>query len=147
MPMIIESIDAIARQQQRDVLFVEFHPLADEDKDCQYEYPDGRDYDYQFDSKRQAFLSWLNEHGIAWCCCLPVASEEGFEAYQGQVYFVDLAMDESNPVYCRLKNHLEFEDGLFRDENLRFCYLPLDRARQNAHHDEPGFWEQWAKDF
>lgn len=28
MPMLIEHIDAIARQKQRGVLYVEFHPLV-----------------------------------------------------------------------------------------------------------------------
>jgi hypothetical protein len=32
-------------------------------------------------------------------------------------------------------------------EGAKFCYLPLAVAMENAHHDEPGFWDRWAENF
>lgn len=132
---LIQNIDAIARQKQRAVLYVEFHPQTDDFED-QFSY----EYEYENDTERQTFLDWLQQHGIAWQCCAHVASECGFESYLGQIY-IDLAMDDNDPLYCQLRDHLEFPDGTWRDPNKRFYYLPLDIAMRNAHHDEPGFWE------
>lgn len=143
MPLLIENIDAIARKQQRAVLFVEFHPHFSSDDSDPEEYGE---YDYQQDARRQALLDWLAQHAIAWRPCFPIASECGFESYRGQIY-IDLAMDEADPQYCLLRDHLEYPDGSMRDSNVTFCYLPLETAMQNAHHDEPGFWERWAEDF
>jgi hypothetical protein len=40
-------------------------------------------------------------------------------------------------------------DKIARDKGrgLLFCYLPLDLAMKNKHHDEPGFWDRWADNF
>lgn len=141
MPLLIEHIDAIARQKQRDVLYVEFHPQTEDLEEFDTEH-----YVWELDSRRQAFLSWLDQQAIAWRYCAPIASECGFESYQGQIY-IDLAMDDNDPLYCGLRDYLEHPDGLMRDENLRFFYLPLAMAMKNAHHDEPGFWERWAEEF
>jgi hypothetical protein len=138
MPVIIEHIDAIARQKQRGVLYIDFRPTTDDEELFSYDYED--------DERRQALLDWLDQQGIAWCRCVEVASEDGFEDYAGQIY-IDLALDESNPTYCLLRDHLECPDGSMRDSNMTFYHLPLETAMQNAHHDEPGFWERWAKDF
>lgn len=139
MPVLIEHIDAIARQKQRGVLSVDFRPTTDDSEEF-------FSYDYEDDERRQALLSWLDQHDIVWCCCAPFASEEGFEAYAGQIY-IDLAMDDNDPKYCQLRDHLEYPDGSMRDSHVTFYYLPLETAMQNAHHDEPGFWERWAEDF
>jgi len=32
-------------------------------------------------------------------------------------------------------------------DGVVFCYLPLEMAMKNAHHDEPGFWDRWAENF
>jgi len=103
MPYLIEHIDAIARQKQRDVLFVEFHP-QDTDDDAPFSY---LNYDYEHDARRQAFLDWLDEHSIGWNPSAPIADECGFESYLGQVY-IDFPTDEDNhPIYCQLRNYLE----------------------------------------
>lgn len=138
MPVLIEHIDAIARQKQRAVLYLEFHP--------QSAFADSSAYDYEVDNKRQAFLDWLQQHGIGWQPSAPIASGCGFGAYLGQIY-IDLPMDDDDPLYCCLRDHLEYPDGSMRDPNQRFFYLPLEIAMRNAYHDEPGFWEKWARDF
>jgi hypothetical protein len=56
-------------------------------------------------------------------------------------------MDETDPRYCQLRDYLEHPDGSMRDDNVRFYVLKLEVAMQNAHHDEPGFWELWAETF
>ncbi len=139
MPLLIQHIDAIGRQKQRAVLFIEFHPQSD-DFDEQYSY------DYETDRERQVFIDWLQQHGIGWAPCAPVASETGFGPYLGQVY-IDLAMDDNDALYCQLRDYLEFPDGSMRNPNHRFFYMPLEIAMRNAHHDEPGFWEKWAENF
>ena len=138
MPLVIKSIDAIARQRQRDVLFVEFHPQADSRGLFPYRY------DWQTDPQRQRFLTWLDEQNIVWRYCGEFASESCFRAYLGQVY-IDLPMDETNKKYCRVRDYLERLDGSMRYENIRFFVLPLAVAMRNAHHDEPGFWERFDK--
>lgn len=139
MPLLIEHIDAIARQKQRGVLSVDFRPTT-------ANIGERFRYDYEDDERRKALLAWLDQQGIAWCCCAHVASEHGFEAYAGQIY-IDLALDESDPKYCLLRDHLEYPDGSMRDSHVTFYYLPLEEAMRNAHHDEPGFWERWAENF
>jgi hypothetical protein len=136
MPYLIEHIDAIARQKQRDVLFVEFFPQAPGD-DEDYFFSFLR-YDPDEDNKRQALLNWLDEHNIGWFPCAPIADDCGFEQYRGQVY-IDLPMDESDPTYCKLRDHLEQPDGSMRDEHIRFCVLRLEDALNNDQDDDPEF--------
>lgn len=66
--------------------------------------------------------------------------------YRGQIY-VDVPYDDSLPEYRKLADFLENPDGSARLPNAIFCYLPLEKAMENAHHDEPGFWEKWAENF
>jgi hypothetical protein len=111
MPVIIEHIDAIARQKQRGVLYIDFRPTTDDEELFSYDYED--------DERRQALLDWLDQQGIAWWRCAEVASEDGFEDYAGQIY-IDLALDESDPKYCLLRDHLEYPDGSMRDSHVTF---------------------------
>ena len=132
MPKILKHIDKIAREKQRDVLFVDFRPSGTEE--------------YQDFKPRQELLSWLNEHVISYEECGPMASEFGWESYRGQVY-IDLPFDQSNDKYRLLDKHLMTDDDKFKIKGVEFYYVPLDIAMKNAHHDEPGFWEKWAEDF
>ncbi|AJE03574.1 hypothetical protein [Geobacter pickeringii] len=142
MPKLIEHIDAIARQKQRDVLFIVFHPADWGD----FESDSCWGYDYSVDPRRAKVLAWLDEHGITWQECGPVASTTSFRSYLGEVY-IDIPFDEADELYCLVRNYLENPDGTMRDENVRFYYLPLEIAMKNAHHDEPGFWDRWAEEF
>ncbi len=62
------------------------------------------------------------------------------EKYRGQLY-IDIPFDQSNLDYQRLERLLENEDGTMKFPQVLFFYLPLERAMINAHHDEPGYWE------
>lgn len=142
MPMLIEHIDAIARQKQRDVLYVGFHPDADEVNADDW----GSEIDWKNSSVRQSLCQWLTEQGIAWQICAGVADECSMVGYQGQLY-IDVPFDEANAQYQQVREYLENPDGSMRYPTATFYYLPLAMAMENAHHDEPGFWEKWAEDF
>ncbi len=128
MPFLIKHIDQIAREKQRDVLYVDF------DREL---YPD---YDYKNWQIRQDLINWLDEQDISYQFWAGMASEYSFESYHGQLY-LDVIYDENDPVYQRLSRHLEDEQGKPKIKGVLFFYCPLDMAMQNKHHDEPGFWE------
>ncbi len=141
MPMIIEHIDAIARKKQRDVLYVTFHSKKPDDEESWDEQ-----HDWENDPMRETVCHWLTEHQIDWKPCAYVADENCIAPYHGQIY-LDVPYDDHDPRYVQVRDYLENQDGTMRFETVSFWYLPLEKAMENAHHDEPGFWEQWAKDF
>lgn len=138
MPMLIEHIDAIARKKQRTVLYIIFHPAT--------VYEDWGSYNFAKDPNRKRVMSWLKKHNIEWQECGEIASENCICSYLGQIY-IDVPFDENEPQYRLIRDYLENPDGTMRDEQVGFCYLPLEHAMENAHHDEPGFWEKWAETF
>jgi hypothetical protein len=137
MPMIIQHIDAIARQKKRDVLFVLFHRHTDEDDLGQ---PERRE------ALRQSVIEWLEANGYVWQPCGHVADTSLMMSYQGQIY-IDVPYDETLPEYRKLATFLEYPDGTTRLPGVDFCYLRYERALENVEHDAPGFWEKWAEDF
>lgn len=147
MPMLIEHIDALARQKQRDVLYLTFHPKNYYDYDPETGIPVGdRDYNFHRDPIRDSVCQWLTEHGIAWQPCGHFAQENTMRSYLGQIY-LDVPFDEDDPQYQLVRDYLENPDGTMRLSTVNFYYLPLEEAMKNAHHDEPGFWDKWAESF
>lgn len=140
MPAVIRHIDAIAREKQRDVLYLAFHPVG----------PDGRrisqDYDWQADPVRARIIDWLDSTKLSWEPCGPYASVNVLAPYRGQIY-LDVPYDESLDDYCKLRDFLEYPDGSIRHPGVRFYGLTLEQAMENAEHDTPGFWERWAENF
>lgn len=141
MPQLLQHIDAIARQKQRGVLFLNFRSPTARDDD-----PFACNFDWENAPIRQQVCLWLTQHEIPWCECGEVASENCMTSYQGQIY-VDVPFDEDNPVYRQVRDYLENPDGSMRFPTVIFWYLPLEVAMKNAHHDAPGFWEKWAETF
>ncbi|UEM07155.1 hypothetical protein JL101_029610 (plasmid) [Skermanella rosea] len=137
MPRIIQHIDQIARQKQRDVLSIIFGVGTDITEDF---------VDWSETAIWQEVTGWLDEQGIQWYPCGGMASENCLESYRGQIY-VDIPYDAENADYRRLRDYFENPDGTMRISGVTLCYLSLNVAMRNAHHDEPGFWEKWAKDF
>ena len=135
MPQLLQHIDAIARQKQRDVLFVAFGRS-----------PGDLKVDWRNLPVRQQIIDWLNENGMTWQECSHVASENCMMSYLGQIY-INVPFDTGLPEYQKLAEFLEREDGTPCLAGAFFCYLPLSIAMKNAHHDEPGFWEKWAENF
>lgn len=144
MPQLIKYIDQIAREKQRDVLYLEFNPKPT--KDDFFGDNNGR-YSFEDDSVRTKVLDDLTKMGVTWWFCGPFADENFIlRGYDGQVY-VDVPYDKDLPLYQKLESYLEHPDGTMRFESVRFYIVPLSVAMKNAHHDEPGFWEKLAEDF
>jgi hypothetical protein len=139
MPQLIQHIDQIAREKQRAVLFLLF-------KKPDSDPGDDEDFDYQHCAVRKEVQAWLSANGMAFCNCAGFASEDCMMPYQGQLY-IDVPFDENDPQYHKLVGYLENPDGSMKLPGVLFCYLPLEKALDNAHHDEPGFWEKWAENF
>lgn len=145
MPMLIEHIDAIARQKQSGVLYVEFHPLArDEQEEKERSCEDA--HAWKTLPVRQQIIDWLNAKGISWKPCGHFAQVFLAMGYKGQIY-IDVPYDPSLPAYRELEAFLENPDGTIRYPEVVFGYCPLETAMKNVAHDEPGFWDKWADDF
>ena len=142
MPMLIEHIDAIARKQQRDVLYLTFH-LKNANANG---FQERKGYDYNDDPVRNKICGWLTEHNMRWQPCGHIASETMMMSYRGQIY-LDVPFDDNDPTYLKVRDYLEHPDGTMGFPTVSFWYLTLEKALENAHHDEPGFWEHWADNF
>ncbi len=134
MPQLIPFIDAIARANGRDALCIIF--LLD----------DTIEKDWEILPVRKQIIQWLDANSIDWQPCGRMASTDCIGPYSGEIY-VDVPFDEHHPVYKVLRDYLERPDGTMVFERAVVCYCPLSAAMKNAHHDEPGFWENWANDF
>ena len=134
MSQIIEHIDKIARDKNRDVIYISF----DRDILSSYEYEEYKE--------RKDLLIWLNKHEIAYEECGPIASENGWESYRGQL-FLDVEIDDTNEKYQLICEHMDNPDGSFKISGVESWIFPLETALKNKHHDEPGFWDKWAENF
>lgn len=143
MPMILQYIDAIARQKKRDVLFLKFDPGA---LGIDQFYDLGRDWN-KFPA-RMKVTEWLDENKIDWMPCGGVASLNCglMSGSDGRIY-MDVPFDTDNEVYKKVSAYLENEDGTVREEHagIGFFYYPLEMAMKNSAHDQPGFWEHYAE--
>lgn len=113
MPQLIQHIDAIAREKNRDVLFLHFENFI-EDQDLD-------------DNVRDSILAWLDHHGIAYSPCMGLEDDSLVDSYLGDIY-IDLAYDETDSTYQVLKNHLEDEEGNMKVEGVLFFVLSLEVA-------------------
>ena len=151
MPILLEHIDAIARQKQRGVLYVEFHPLAldpDAGKDMSERdimaWKTMPDSAWQSLPIRQQLISWLDDQGIGWKRCGHYAQLGLMMGHRGQIY-IDLPFDTTLPAFQALQAFLENPDGTMRYPKVFFIYCSLENAMDNAAHDAPGFWERLAE--
>ncbi len=141
MPQLIEHIDAIARAKQRDVLFLQFTDPMDQEIELGRQ-PAGSDWATV--ASRLAVIDWLRQNQIGWSPCGEVADTNSMRSYAGQIV-IDVPFNEASPFYQRVLGYLENPDGSSRIPGVWLCALKLDAAMNNAHHDEPGFWERWAE--
>lgn len=81
MPQLLEHIDKIARDKKRDVLYIEFNETQGKTDIKNY-----FSYDYETDTKRIDFIKWLNDNKVPFEECGPIARENGWESYRGQLY-------------------------------------------------------------
>ena len=140
MPMLINYIDKISRDKQRDVLYIKFRKKPVINPDDRDDYYDNLFIDYKNFEIRNTLLQWFEDNNITVYPCGPFARAGMMEGYRGQLY-IDVPFDKSNPDYQKIENLLENEDGSMKFPQVMFFYLPLERAMQNAHHDEPGYWD------
>ena len=134
MQELIKHIDQIAREKGRDVLCIEF------------ENDTLNPHEYAEYAERKEVIAFLEKNHIEYAKCGDIASENGWRSYRGQLY-IDVPYDKENTQYILLEKFLENEDGSTKTEGVVFYYLTLEIAMENAHHDEPGFWEEWAENF
>lgn len=140
MPMLIDHIDAIARKKGRDVLFLDFPVEYDDDLFGAFSM------DWDSLPIRKQVIAWLDQAMIEWQPCGEMANENTMVGYLGRIY-VDVPFDQTDPEYQKLAGYLETPEGEMKLPGVKFCYLPLEMAMKNAHHDEPGFWDRWAENF
>lgn len=137
MPYLLRHIDAIAREKQHDVLFLAFG------------YRDGKDdaFDNYFpesDAVRLNVMEWLTTNNIPHQPCAGFANENYMGGWRGEEY-LDVPNDPQDANYKKLCDYFEKPDGTTKIPEVRFFILPLEKAMENAHHDEPLFWDKWAK--
>ena len=142
MPIAVKHIDKIARKKNRDVLYIAFNKPKKEDDSLQEYYA----YEFENDPVRDEFIKWLDENNIPYEMCGPIAREDGWEKYMGQLY-IDIPMDENDKRYVKLNEHLEDKEGNMKINGIYYHYVPVEIAMKNTHHDKPGFWDKWAEEF
>lgn len=148
MPMLLQHIDAIAREKMRDVLFLKFHAARPTNREEQDEanFVNEPTIDWRSLQLRKDIITWLDEQGIDCLPCGSFANTNMMIGYHGQLY-IDLPYDKTLPAYQALEAHLELPSGLMRFSEATLYLCTLEMAMKNAEHDEPGFWEKWAENF
>lgn len=113
MPQLMQHIDAIAREKNRDVLFVHFENYEENDQNP--------------DSKRQNVLNWLEQNNIPYVPCMGLEEEGLVDSYLGDIY-IDIPFDLENKQYLVLSDYLEDEHGEMKIEGVYFFVLYLETA-------------------
>lgn len=113
LSQLLKHIDAIAREKNRDVLFVHFE---------QYVYPDQDAH-----SVRQMFIGWLEQQGIRYIPCLGIEPTGRSDVYSGSLY-LDVPFDLQHKTYQKLSEYLEDDQGNMKIEGIQFFVLSLGLA-------------------
>lgn len=151
MPQLIQSIDRIARIQQRDVLFLSFYDRAlkerldnvpeEEQVEAWQQWRDHRHEAWEAMPIRQQIIDWLDAKGIAWQPCSSfVPGRILLGGYTGEIY-VDVPYDKDLLLYQELEAYLQHPDDTMRFENVMFFCLTLKEAMENAEQDAPDFFD------
>ena len=138
MPQHMQHIDAIAREKDRDVLFVHFENYEHENVDAE---------SYHL---RQNLMEWLEQRQIAFAPCMGIEQPGVIESYSGDLY-IDVPFDEAHSIYQMVSEHLEDAEGEMRIPGVLFFVLSLETALEieadreeflnlnQAHDDDDGF--------
>ena len=113
MPQLLQHIDAISREKNRDVLFVHFENYEKDDQNP--------------DSNRQKVLTWLEQNSIPYVACMGLEEEGLVDSYLGDIY-IDIPFDLENQQYLLLSDYLEDEQGEMKIEGVFFFVLYLETA-------------------
>lgn len=131
MPQLIRHIDEIARQKQREVIFLGFS---------------NNEWAASNKAAREKAITWLEANTIPYEPCGLMANEQCMPSYEGHLY-LDIPHDQDNPLFQTLLAHFENEDGSSKVPHTLIYSMDLSMALKNKHHDEPGFWERQAENF
>ena len=110
LSQLLKHIDAIAREKNRDVLFVHFDHYVHPDRDAH--------------SVRQRLIGWLEQQGIIYMPCLGVDQTLHSEIYSGGLY-LDVPFDLQHKIYQKLSHYLEDEQGNMKIKGIQFFVLSL----------------------
>ena len=135
--MLIDPIDKIARQKQRDVIFVAFDYFS---KFFEYENHDEifPELDYRTWKIRDDLIAWLEQENIPYQFC----TSSYDSSYMGAIY-LDVPFDHDHPLYQKISQHLEDEQEQPKIKGVIFQYLPLEIAMEYAYQDDPDY-DPWA---
>ncbi len=115
MPQLIGTIDAIARERQRDVLYARAPPSADLLFDHKWERAAGR----------VALVEFLTAHKmIRWEECMDWNSGVLVAPYDGSL-FIDLPVNVTNEQFQAVCAILEYPNGRPRFSDYRLYVFPL----------------------
>jgi hypothetical protein len=136
MPRFVKTIDQIARETQRDVLWIRFLDFHHRDGRVDGP-PDKSEWDTPV---RRRVLEVLEANGIAWMPCLPWL-DDGWLAYsyEGDVY-VNVPRADDNLDFQKLSALLEKDQqGTPAVDGAWLCAFALDGAMRYAYRDEPSW--------
>jgi hypothetical protein len=129
MPVVLETIDAIARRLGRDVIFLDIR--------------DGRERPTRNRPEVAAATAWFDAEGIGWKLCF--GFEPGWAILEGGplAIYIDASFEPGSALLARLEVQFEAQDGLPRHPGLVLSLLRLETAMVNADQDKPGFWDNF----
>lgn len=129
MPVIVETIDAIARRLKRDVIFLAIVERQDRPSRDRPEVAEA--------------TAWLDTQGICWTPCFGFLP--GLVIFEGgpRAIHIDAPFEPGSPLLRKLEDRFETPDGLPSDPDLVLSLLRLETAMVNAEQDEPGFWDDF----
>lgn len=127
MIIILETIDAIARRLERDVIFLDIR-----------EHEDWHSRDRP---EVSAATAWLDAEGIGWTQCFGFMP--GTIIFEGgpRAIYIDAPFEPGSPLLRKLDDRFETSDGQPRHPDLILKALRLKDALINAEQDAPGFWD------
>ena len=129
MPVILETIDAIARRLKRDVIFLAIVERQDRPSRDRPEVVEA--------------TAWLDAEGIGWEPCFGFLP--GLVIFEGgpRAIHIEVPFEPGSPLLHKLEDQFETLDGLPRHPDLVLSLLRLETAMVNADQDEPGFWDNF----
>lgn len=115
MYQIFKHIKEIAKDKNRDVIFIDFtqdkttHPLKNYIS-----------YYYAIDTNRINLINWLRDNKISYMECY----SNGTESYMGELY-IDVPVDENNEDYIKLSRYLENENEYMKTDCIHYNQFSL----------------------
>jgi len=134
MVTMLKTLDKIAREKQRDVLYLTFH----HSESLVLETDVGK-FDWEGSAMRKKVIGVLDGLHISYQACFSPLPTDGTiilaMPYKGQIY-IDMPYDESNTLYKQIVSHLKHPDGSMKLPNVGFWHYPLQEAMKNAEQKE-----------